>query len=73
MNLSALPHLDSSGLSEIIDGHSAARRVHANVKLCCVAPRITELLTVTKLIDVLEVYDSEHEAVSDFHRPVVQG
>ena len=71
LNLAALPHLDSSGLSEIIDGHSAARRVNANLKLCCVTPRITELLTVTKLIDVLEVHDTELEAVRGFHGHVV--
>jgi anti-sigma B factor antagonist len=73
LNLSALPHLDSSGLSEIIDGHNAARRVSANMKLCCLAQRITELLTVTKLIDVLEVHATELEAVRGFRRPVVQG
>lgn len=72
LNLAALVHLDSSGLSEIIDGHNAARRVNANVKLC-VSPRITELLTVTKLIGVLQVYRSEVEAVSSFQGPVVQG
>jgi anti-sigma B factor antagonist len=72
LNLAALPHLDSSGLSEIIDGQNAARRVNANVKLCCVSPRITELLTVTKLIDVLQVYDSELEAVRGFHGHVVK-
>ncbi len=69
LNLAALPHLDSSGLSEIIDGQNAARRVKANVKLCCVTPRIRELLTVTKLIDVLQVYDSELEAVRSFQPP----
>jgi anti-sigma B factor antagonist len=73
LNLAALPHLDSSGLSEVIDGHNAARRVNAIVKVCCVSRRITELLTVTKLIDVLQVYGSESEAVRGFHRPVVQG
>jgi anti-sigma B factor antagonist len=73
LNLAGLPHLDSSGLSEIIDGQNAARRVNANLKLCCVSPRITELLTVTKLIDVLHVYGSELEAVHDFQRPVVHG
>jgi anti-sigma B factor antagonist len=73
LNLTALPHLDSSGLSEIIDGHSAARRVNANLKLCCITPRIAELLTVTKLIDVLQVYGSEPEAVSGFHQAAAQG
>jgi anti-sigma B factor antagonist len=70
LNLAAVPHIDSSGLSEIIDGHSAARRVNANLKLCGVSPRIRELLTVTKLIDVLQVCDSELEAVGGFHGPV---
>jgi anti-anti-sigma factor len=73
LNLAALAHLDSSGLSEIIDGHNAARRINSNMKLCCVSPRITELLTVTKLIDVLEVYGSELEAVGGFHGHVAQG
>jgi anti-sigma B factor antagonist len=68
LNLANLPHIDSSGLSEIIDGHNAARSVNANVKLCCVSPRITELLTITKLIDVFQVYDFELEGVRSFHR-----
>ena len=65
VNLAALQHLDSSGLSEIIDGHNAARRVNANVKLCGLSPRVTELLKVTKLIDVLDVHDTELEAVHE--------
>lgn len=73
LNLSALLHVDSSGLSEIIDGHNAARRVNASMKLCGLSPRIIELLAITKLIDVLEVCDSEPEAVHAFDRPVVQG
>jgi len=65
LNLATLPNLDSSGLSEIIDGHNAARRVNANVKLCGLSPRVTELLKVTKLIDVLDVHDTELEAVHE--------
>jgi anti-anti-sigma factor len=65
VNLAALAHLDSSGLSEIIDGHNAARRVNANMKLCGLSARVTELLTVTKLIDVLDVHATEVEAVHE--------
>ena len=68
LNLANLPNIDSSGLSEIIDGHNASRSVNANVRLCCVSPRITELLTITKLIDVLQVYDYELESIRSFHR-----
>ena len=65
LNLAALAHLDSSGLSEIIDGHNAARRINANVMLCGLSPRITELLKITKLIDVLDVHATELEAVHE--------
>jgi anti-sigma B factor antagonist len=71
LNLAALVHLDSSGLSEIIDGHTAARQAKGSLKLCGVTPRITELLTITKLIDVLQVYGSELEAVSGFQAHAV--
>ncbi|NDV19265.1 anti-sigma factor antagonist [Pseudodesulfovibrio sp. JC047] len=65
LNLSDVTFIDSSGLGAII---SALRRVgvKGDVKLCCVVEQVMEMLRLTRLDTVLEVFDSEEEGIASF-------
>ena len=65
LNLSEVTFIDSSGLGAII---SALRRVgvKGDVKLCCVADQIMEMLRLTRLDKVLEIFDSEETGIASF-------
>ena len=54
--------IDSSGLGALFAAHSSAKTAGASLRLCDLGSRFSELLQVTKLYTIFEIYDSEHEA-----------
>ena len=71
LNLTDLSYIDSGGLNSLIGAHASARLRHGHVKFVGLAPRIRDLLRVTKLLGVLEVYDTVEDAVEDFRQTVI--
>ena len=65
LNLSAVTYIDSSGLGEMVSCHTTAKQKGA-VKLASMGKRIQDLLVMTKLMMVFDVYDSENEAIASF-------
>lgn len=68
LNLAAATHVDSSGLGEIVAGYSSLRRSDGCLKLANVSDRVMDLMTITKLYTVFEVYKTEVEAVESFDK-----
>ena len=66
LNLSAVPYIDSSGLGEIVRTYTTVSRQGGSLKLLCLTKRITDLLSITKLLTVFETYDNEADAVRSF-------
>ncbi len=66
INLAKVNYMDSSGLGELISGYTKMRRVSGQMKLLNVSSRLNQLLVITKLITVFEVFDSESEALASF-------
>jgi anti-sigma B factor antagonist len=54
--------IDSSGLGALVAAHSSAKTAGGSLRLCDLGPRFSELLQITKLYTIFEIYDSEHEA-----------
>ena len=65
LNLAELSYMDSSGLGEMVSCHTTASRKGA-VKLANLGKKTTDLLVMTKLIMVFDVYNSEQEAIASF-------
>src|SRR5437588_4098644 len=61
LNLADVPYIDSSGLGAIAQAYTSAWRRGGELKLLHVRHRNRHLLTVTRLISVFEVFDSEDE------------
>ena len=54
--------IDSTGLGTLVASHSSAKSAGASLRLCDLGPRHSDLLQITKLYTVFDVYDSEYEA-----------
>lgn len=65
LNLADVTYIDSSGLGEMVSCHTTAKQKGA-VKLAQLGKRIQDLLVMTKLMMVFDVYDSEKEALASF-------
>ena len=61
-----MPYIDSAGLGEIVRTYTTVSRQGGSLKLLNLTKRITDLLSITKLLTVFETFDSENEAVQSF-------
>jgi anti-sigma B factor antagonist len=66
LNLADVPYVDSAGLGEIVRSYTTVSRQGGSLKLLSLTKRITDLLSITKLLTVFETYDSEADAVRSF-------
>jgi len=66
LNLADVPYIDSAGLGEIVRTYTTVSRQGGSLKLLNLTKRITDLLSITKLLTVFETFDSEPDAVKSF-------
>jgi len=66
LNLAKVPYIDSAGLGQIIRGFTAIRKAGGTLKLLSPSPRVVDLLTVTKLVNLFDWYSEESSALSSF-------
>lgn len=66
LNLADVPYIDSAGLGEIVRTYTTVSRQGGQLKLLSLTKRITDLLSITKLLTVFETFDNEHDAVRSF-------
>jgi anti-sigma B factor antagonist len=66
LNLQGVSTIDSSGVGELVSSYTSATNRGAKIKLANLPPKINDILTITQLITVFDVYDTEDEAVASF-------
>jgi anti-sigma B factor antagonist len=66
LNLEEVRSIDSSGLGELIAGYVSLEKNGGELKLLKLTARVSELMVITKLFTVFDVYDAESEAVRSF-------
>jgi anti-sigma B factor antagonist len=66
MDLAWIKHIDSSGLGELISSHVTLDDKGGALKLMHMTESVHELMTITKLLTVFDVYDDEAEALASF-------
>ncbi len=67
LNLAAVPYMDSAGLGEVVRSFATVRRHNGALKMVHLTKRITDLLTITKLLMVFDTFESEKEALDSFN------
>ena len=66
LNLANVDYIDSSGLGALVMSFSALKKKEGTLKLLNLTRRNVELLVLTKLETVFEVFDDEQSAVNSF-------
>lgn len=66
INLAEVTAIDSSGIGELVSSYTTASHQGGKLKLLNPTRKIYDLLVITQLISVFEVFDSENEAVESF-------
>jgi len=66
LNMANVRYIDSAGLGALVAGHVSAKTQGASVRLCNLGQKFHEVLQVTRLMTVFDVYDTQAAAVSSF-------
>ena len=66
LNLGGVSYVDSAGLGELLAAFTTVSTTGGKMKLVNLTHRIDELLIVTKLSTVFEIWPTENEAVASF-------
>ena len=66
LNLGEISYIDSSGIGELVSGFTTVRNQGGALKLVGLTKRVQDLLQITKLYTVFDVYDDEGTAVRSF-------
>ena len=66
VNLADVNYIDSTGLGELISAFTTAKNRGVTLRLLNVTKRIHELMQITKLYTVFDVYDEESAAIQSF-------
>ena len=66
LNLAEVSYIDSSGIGEMVSGFTTVTNQGGQVKLLNLTKRVKDLLQITKLYTVFEVFDDEASAVRSF-------
>ena len=66
MNMENVTYIDSAGLGTLVASFHSAKAQGAVLKLSNLGAKFQEVLQVTKLMTVFDVYDSETAAIQSF-------
>jgi anti-sigma B factor antagonist len=66
LNLAEVSYIDSSGIGELVSAFTSVTNGGGQLKLLNLTKRVTDLLQITKLYTVFEIFDDEAKAVRSF-------
>jgi anti-sigma B factor antagonist len=59
LNLIEVNYIDSSGVASLVEGLKASRDIGARMMLVGLSPIVYEVLELSKLLKIFEIYDTE--------------
>jgi len=66
LNLAEVNYIDSSGIGELVSTFTTVTSNGGQLKLLNLTKKIHELLQITKLLTVFQVFDDEQSALASF-------
>jgi anti-anti-sigma factor len=63
-NLARVPSVDLAGLGSLVDAHITMRHAGGAFRLACVTKPIRDLVVITRLLAVIDAFDSVEEALA---------
>jgi anti-sigma B factor antagonist len=67
LNLAGVGYIDSSGIGELVSSFTAVNKEGGTLKLLNLTQKIQDLLAITKLLTVFDVYTDEATALASFN------
>jgi anti-sigma B factor antagonist len=66
VNLTNVSTVDSSGIGEMVSAYTTVTNRGGQLKLVGLPPKVQDILQITQLITVFDVFESEDEALESF-------
>jgi anti-sigma B factor antagonist len=66
LDMGGVSYMDSSGVGELTAAYTSARNKGCEVKLLHLTKRIDDLMQITKLATIFDIYSNEQQALSSF-------
>jgi anti-sigma B factor antagonist len=66
INLKGVTTADSSGIGEMVSAFTTVTNRKGKLKLCELPAKVSDVLQITQLITIFDIFDSEDEAVGSF-------
>jgi anti-sigma B factor antagonist len=66
LNMNNVTMIDSAGLGALVTAYSSTKSGGGSLKLCHLGTKFTELLQITKLLTLFDVYPTQAEAIRSF-------
>jgi anti-sigma B factor antagonist len=66
LNLGEINYIDSSGIGELVSGFTSVRNAGGELKLLNLTKKVHDLLQITKLYTVFDIWDNEASAIGAF-------
>jgi anti-sigma B factor antagonist len=66
LNLADVDYIDSSGIGELVSGFTAVKNQNGELKLLQLTKKVRDLLQITKLYTVFDIYTDENTAIRSF-------
>jgi anti-sigma B factor antagonist len=67
LNLAGVGYIDSSGIGELVSSYTAVNKEGGTLKLLNLTQKIQDLLAITKLLTVFDVFEEEGAALSSYN------
>jgi anti-sigma B factor antagonist len=71
LNLAGLTAIDASGLGELLQNNVGLNKGGGQLKLLHPARALREMMSITKIVSVFDIFESESEAVAAFAQPLL--
>lgn len=69
VDLGEVTYIDSVGLSTFVGAYATVRKAGGSLKLASLTKRVRDLIQITRLSMVFDVYDSKEAALKSFQAP----
>lgn len=67
LDFGGITHIDSTGLGVLVGLYASASKAGGGIKLANLNPRLRDLLGITRLLTIFEVFDSAEDAAGTFN------
>ncbi|MDT5272371.1 MAG: anti-sigma factor antagonist [Acidobacteriota bacterium] len=71
LNLAGLTAIDASGLGELLQSNVGLNKGGGQLKLLHLTRSLREMMSITKLLSVFDIFESESDAVAAFENPML--